>query len=247
MPVLLPMLLWLLLMRPRRPLLYALLTWALISLPVLVHVLSHQSELLSARGAELMTQLGPVSLMLILYVAFQRQLETMFEELRQQSSRWQSLAERDALTGCYNRRAAENYLRSSVRVVGSVRALLLVDLDHFKRINDQHGHDIGDAVLKQVASLLQHHADRTGGVAARWGGEEFMLLVQGESFAAVSGNAEALRAEIAATEFPVVGRVTASLGMTELRPTDDPDAAYKRADIALYDAKRHGRNLLIVN
>jgi diguanylate cyclase (GGDEF)-like protein len=150
------------------------------------------------------------------------------------------LSERDALTGLFNRRAIEqNFDR--YRAEG-YRALAVLDLDHFKAINDVHGHGIGDAVLKTVAEVLQTDLQVQ---AFRLGGEEFVLLVRGED---AQLRAERRRQAIpaaVANAVPGLGRpVTASMGIIHSPPDDDLGFAelYGEADKLLYDAKLSGRN-----
>jgi diguanylate cyclase (GGDEF)-like protein len=161
--------------------------------------------------------------------------EALFE-----ADMYERLSERDALTGLFNRRAIEqNFGR--YRAEG-YRALAVLDLDHFKSINDAHGHGVGDAVLKAVAEVLQGDPQV---YAFRLGGEEFVLLVCGED---AQLRAERLRQAIplaVANAVPGLGRpVTASMGMTDTSPGADVDFAelYRQADKLLYDAKFAGRN-----
>lgn len=150
------------------------------------------------------------------------------------------LSERDALTGLFNRRAMENHFEKH-RSDG-YRALAVVDLDHFKAINDVHGHEVGDAVLKAVAEVLLTDPQIQ---AFRFGGEEFVLLVRGEDAQLrAERRRQAIPAAVAAT-IPNLGRpVTASMGMIDAPPSADVDFAelYRRADKLLYDAKLAGRN-----
>jgi diguanylate cyclase (GGDEF)-like protein len=150
------------------------------------------------------------------------------------------LSERDALTGLFNRRAMEdNFERHRA---DGYHALAVVDLDHFKAINDVHGHEIGDAVLKAVAEVLMTDPQIQ---AFRFGGEEFVLLVRGEDAQLrAERRRQAIPAAVAAA-IPNLGRpVTASMGMTDAPPSTDLDFAelYRRADKLLYDAKLAGRN-----
>lgn len=150
------------------------------------------------------------------------------------------LSERDALTGLLNRRAIEQNFEK-FRAEG-YHTLAVLDLDHFKAINDAHGHMVGDAVLKAVAEALQ--ADQQVH-AFRLGGEEFMLLVRGEEAQArVERRRQAIPA-IVANAVPGLGRpVTASMGVTDASPNGDAEFAelYEQADRLLYDAKLAGRN-----
>lgn len=159
----------------------------------------------------------------------------------------EQLANRDGLTGLMNRRAflaAWDALEPAPP--GRVRALLALDIDHFKTINDRHGHDAGDRVLFQFAALVAAAA-RGQDFAARFGGEEFVLLAEAAGEAELEVFADRLCRMIAAHDFRVQGcpveHVTVSIGLQHLgRGIGNFDAAYTRADVALYAAKAAGRN-----
>ena len=167
------------------------------------------------------------------------------EELRQQSIR-------DPLTGLHNRRSMEETLEREVhrarRHEGTVTVLLL-DVDHFKRFNDEHGHDAGDAVLVSVADFLQKRT-RGEDLACRYGGEEFLLVLAGAPFDAAMKRAEAIREGIASMPVTVAGRnlggVTVSVGVATLAThAHEPAELITAADAALYEAKRGGRNRVV--
>ena len=152
----------------------------------------------------------------------------------------QIAAAQDALTGLANRRAAEEYLLT-LEAAGQAYLLVLFDLDHFKSINDQHGHAVGDQVLRACAA----HALRTlppGALAARWGGEEFLLILPGAAASNWSGLVEHLRGCFTAQPVGPVGPVTASFGVAQGRPGDSSLVLLGRADAALYRAKASGRD-----
>ncbi|KCZ56620.1 GGDEF domain-containing protein [Hyphomonas chukchiensis] len=158
---------------------------------------------------------------------------------------YERLANSDDLTGlanrrCFNRRGAAR-LASAGR---SQTALLLVDIDWFKRVNDMHGHEAGDDVLCHVAQTLIHAAP-DGALIARLGGEEFTVMCEISGPAELTRLAEKLRRATEATHIIYHGeviRVTISLGLAIARPGDTLSALLSRADKALYGAKDHGRN-----
>ena len=172
--------------------------------------------------------------------------------LRQQRDRMQALAERDVLTGLPNRRALAEVLP---RLIDEARAqsrslsVVFVDLDHFKAINDRHGHAVGDEVLVEAARRLADRL-RGGEMAARHGGEEFVLLLPGADGARATAAAERLRADLADEPFgTAVGplSVSASFGVASLEPgtarrVSGPAELLARADAAMYRAKQGGRN-----
>ena len=150
----------------------------------------------------------------------------------------------DALTGINNRREFSSILakeRDRARRYGTPFSLVMCDIDHFKRVNDTFGHHEGDAVLQQVAKLLREHT-RSSDVLARWGGEEFMILLPQTALDAAHEVAEKVRASIAAHEFHRVGCLTLSFGVTSLDNSEELNTLLKRVDDALYLAKTNGRN-----
>lgn len=154
------------------------------------------------------------------------------------------LSERDDLTGLYNRRALEG--PPGDFAAQKFTGLALFDLDNFKRVNDTHGHAVGDAVLRTVAGVLDGHEDS---IALRLGGEEFMLLLHGDNVAQrVERLREAIPVRIAREVAELEALVTASAGLVEAAPGSDIGAdfvaLYRQADDLLYEAKHHGRNLL---
>ncbi|MCW5637012.1 MAG: GGDEF domain-containing protein [Rubrivivax sp.] len=167
-------------------------------------------------------------------------------------------SERDTLTGLLNRKTFDEcFLRLAVesangqagRAHGGGRRsgagahvfLGVIDIDHFKRVNDTHGHLIGDEVLLLLSRQLRA-CFRFYDHLFRFGGEEFVVLVRCAQAAAAPEVFERLRAAVAAYTFPRVGQVTVSVGISALRSGDTPTAAFERADKALYWAKQHGRN-----
>ncbi len=150
----------------------------------------------------------------------------------------------DALTGLFNRRkfnelcAAE--IARSVRY-GTPLALIMVDIDHFKRVNDEHGHLLGDRALVDVAAVLGRRM-RASDALCRWGGEEFMILAPHLDQASAVRMAEKLRLAIGGFDFGPAGRITCSFGVATLRPGDRSIDLILRADTCLYRAKRTGRN-----
>lgn len=166
-------------------------------------------------------------------------------------ARLHELATTDALTGLMNRRclldalAREQALRQRKP---HPLSLILVDIDHFKRINDTHGHAIGDAALKAVAGILRE-CTREMDFVARWGGEEFLLVQPHASKAQAQQTAERLRAAVAAASLVVEGvaiQLTITLGLTDLGANEPVDLGIQRADGALYLGKHQGRNRVVL-
>lgn len=166
-------------------------------------------------------------------IAERKRLE---EELEQQATR-------DHLTGAHNRRAFDSAMRMAVRQAersDTTFSLLLFDVDRFKSVNDQHGHETGDVVLKRLAALVSQTL-RSTDLLARWGGEEFAILLQDTSAQGGAVFAERLRQQVEETRLHGLA-VTISLGIAEYRRGDSAEEILARADGALYWAKRSGRN-----
>ncbi len=173
--------------------------------------------------------------LLILY--WNRKLRAMNRELER-------LSVTDRLTGLFNRMKLDAELASELersRRFGQPFAVILLDLDEFKRVNDTYGHPVGDRVLIDVARILADNTRRTD-LVARWGGEEFMILCPQADPAGAAILAENLRRRIGEHAFPTAGRRSASFGVTAYRPGDEARDLVTRADEALYEAKRRGRD-----
>ena len=154
------------------------------------------------------------------------------------------LAVTDPLTGLWNRRHTAELLAADLLQSerhGQTLSLLMIDIDHFKAINDTHGHQTGDRVLIEVARRLLDNVRATD-VIGRWGGEEFVVLLRFCGRDDALATAEKLRRRISDTPVTVAGPVTVSIGASELCPGDDISTWLSRADAALYEAKRSGRN-----
>lgn len=170
--------------------------------------------------------------------------ETANQALQSANDELQRLATTDRLTGIWNRAHFEEVAaQETARAAryGEPLSLLLFDIDYFKAINDAHGHLIGDQVLVELTRRVGEHL-RANDVLARWGGEEFVIMLPHCAAAEARRVAEKLRALVEAQPFAPVGHVTASFGVAEFRPTDNLDTWLKRADDALYAAKAAGRN-----
>ncbi len=172
-------------------------------------------------------------------------------------------SERDTLTGLLNRKSFDDtFLKATVmeaarlfgpdlateeerRQSGQRRHWLgVADIDHFKLVNDRHGHLMGDEVLVMMARLMRS-TFRYGDRLYRFGGEEFVVLLTAPDDDTARIALDRLRQNIEAFEFPGVGRVTASIGFSDVRPGDTPQAAFDRADRAVYHAKENGRNQVV--
>ncbi len=230
--------------RPRHALWATLISWSAIGAPVIVYLLMHPSELWSPRGLDLAMALGPMALMVPLLVPVMRGVEERFQALRQEGERLQALAERDVLIGLYNRRAGERFLSTLLAHARDDAALILFDIDHFKRINDNFGHPAGDAVLIEVGKRCAAQLGRDD-ILARWGGEEFLVVLPSVPADQLEVIAERLRGAIHAMPIDPVGMVSASFGVTSVQPQDTLGEVLQRVDDALYRAKAAGRNCVV--
>ena len=172
------------------------------------------------------------------------------QELQRANQALEMQARCDPLTGLLNRRGLGGQFDFAIALArrsGRPLSLLTVDVDHFKRVNDTHGHGVGDQVLQGLARTLQQRLRRSD-VAARIGGEEFVALLPDTGLEEAQAAADALRLAVAAQEHPQVGHITISLGVSALRAGDEDSASalMQRADAALYQAKGEGRNRVCV-
>lgn len=173
-----------------------------------------------------------------------RPLKSYFETIKVQ-------AHYDSLTGCCSRYVAAGIIEEELAKFsnkGVPLSLLLADLDHFKRINDSYGHQAGDSVLKECAALMRQGLRRCD-VLARWGGEEFLVLLRGTVVEEAKQIAERLRRMVEATVFPPFegqGLVTVSIGGCGMPPGRDFEALFAQADSALYHSKNSGRNRVTI-
>jgi diguanylate cyclase (GGDEF)-like protein len=196
----------------------------------------HLEELVAARTAELEASLA--------------RNDALLAELQGKGELLERQSREDALTGVANRRHFDERLAAEIARAeryGHPLCLLLVDLDHFKRVNDSAGHAAGDAVLVRAAREMAGHARATD-FLARIGGEEFALLLPEQDAPGAAVVAEHLRAALAALDYGGIWpglRVTASVGIASLRGNEGRDALLRRADAALYAAKNAGRDRVV--
>jgi len=175
-------------------------------------------------------------------VELQQDLESLFEDTEAHNRELREIADTDPLTGAYNRRA----LMRRLEVLPPPAALLAIDVDHFKSINDNYGHHAGDAALVELVRVM-HGALRAGDLLARIGGEEFVILMTQTARQSAEALAGRLHARISGNPIEVGGRrlpLTISVGVAAMPPTSAIGGRelLKRADDALYEAKRKGRN-----
>ncbi|WP_281169383.1 GGDEF domain-containing protein [Sulfurospirillum arcachonense] len=125
-----------------------------------------------------------------------------------------------------------------------VFSIMMLDIDHFKDVNDTYGHQIGDSVLIEFANILKKHSRKTD-IVGRWGGEEFIIICLDTNIQGATNLAENLRASIEEFEFSIINHKTVSIGVSEVKDTDNIKTLIKRVDDYLYKAKESGRNKVI--
>ena len=173
------------------------------------------------------------------------------EMLRELNQALKTASTQDPLTGLSNRRLMLERLNAEVASVERQRpsfSLVAVDIDHFKAVNDQHGHDIGDVALVAIAKVLTETL-RAYDVCARWGGEEFMILLPETPGSIAQAISERLREKVETLhhpDLPATLKTSVSIGVAEHIPQSDLAETTKRADSALYAAKRAGRNCVVL-
>ena len=201
-------------------------------IPVHVQVLAVTGERPGVQG----------TVMILRDLSDQTDLEERIESLHIQTTR-------DPLTGVSNRAHFDTSIAKLTQQAasgGPSFSLIICDIDHFKRVNDVHGHPAGDEALVSFASILSSHS-REGDLVARYGGEEFLVLASACDNATAAGRAETIRKTLEATPLPSLGgeSVTASFGVTEFQAGDTEETVLARADRALLKAKDNGRNRVI--
>jgi diguanylate cyclase (GGDEF)-like protein len=154
------------------------------------------------------------------------------------------LASTDKLTEAYNRTKFKEIIGREIerfKRYNQPLSIIIFDIDHFKDVNDRYGHSAGDYVLKTIADIVRENIRKID-YFVRWGGEEFMIISSETNLKEVYVLAERIRETIESYIFEDIGKVTISLGVTEFKENDTEDSLIKRADNAMYEAKKKGRN-----
>lgn len=181
------------------------------------------------------------TVIVLLFRFYEKTRSQAYLQLQERNTLVTELAQTDRLTGLYNREKFDCELKQGQH---SALCLLLVDVDHFKKINDTYGHLKGDEVLKSMARILQEQV-RSGDVVARWGGEEFAILLQDTTQEHAFALAERIRETICSTKIAGLSiSVSAGLAVSNTS-VYEPDKLLRRADKALYQAKSGGRNRVV--
>ncbi len=173
-----------------------------------------------------------------------KELKKANKALEIEKQAFKNLSCTDQLTGLYNRykvRELFEFEQEQMIRYNTELSVILIDLDFFKSVNDRYGHNAGDAVLKEIALILQLIVRRSD-IVARWGGEEFIIVTPKTTLEQSINLAEKIRQQVKSTSFSNAGRITVSFGVASFKKTDTLEAIIQRADQALYRAKESGRN-----
>ena len=159
--------------------------------------------------------------------------------------KYEEKAIKDPLTNVYNHGEIEAQFNSSLlyrQKSDNPVSFMMIDLDHFKEVNDNYGHAVGDTTLKTFAGILREFAADKKLMAGRWGGEEFVVVCRDRDGNAAYEMAEDFRKKVEEHRFPDILQITCSIGVTELAKNDTPEEAFTRVDKAMYESKQNGRN-----
>ncbi|MDE6732933.1 MAG: diguanylate cyclase [Oscillospiraceae bacterium] len=177
------------------------------------------------------------------------ELEETNKKLESMNDQLKTAAIVDGLTGLYNRKEIQSRIDRSLKEIDNRNlSLIMLDIDNFKQVNDTYGHQEGDNVIIALANILNNRQSAFSGTcsAGRWGGEEFMMLLHNTDASSAALIADLVRQLFASTPFPLARMQTVSLGVTQAKAGDTTDALCTRVDTALYEAKKAGKNRVVV-
>lgn len=203
------------------------------------------SAVVETQGEATLSRVPLVSRLATFISVTSLELESMNQQLELFNEKLQTAAIIDGLTGLYNRKEIQRQIEEAMVEVKSEKfSLVMLDIDNFKQVNDTYGHQEGDAVIVALADILRkRRIGSTQNVASgRWGGEEFMVLLRNTDASSAAYIADLMREIFANTKFPGIRPQTVSLGVTQARVEDTVDSLCTRVDMALYKAKKGGKN-----
>ena len=170
-------------------------------------------------------------------------------EMKATLKHYEELASRDSLTKIFNHGRIETEICNAIEQChknGTNASLLIIDIDYFKKVNDSHGHTAGDATLVKFAGIIREILSKRNASFGRWGGEEFAAVIYGLKNEELRAVAEEIRCTVENTDFGEIGKITCSVGGTELTEDDVFESWFNRADKAVYTSKENGRNLVTI-
>lgn len=179
------------------------------------------------------------------YVFMVQDIHENSVQLMSTLKKYEELASKDTLTDIFNHGRIETELHNAIEIVGRTGrdiSIMMYDLDYFKAVNDKYGHAVGDMTLKHFSHMLRHYYKDKNAVLGRWGGEEFVVVCYDSDSEKTNFFAEESRTMVSEEEFKVIGKVTCSVGYTQIKKDDGFNLAFDRMDKALYKAKADGRN-----
>ncbi|MBR3525681.1 MAG: GGDEF domain-containing protein [Lachnospiraceae bacterium] len=170
-------------------------------------------------------------------------------ELLSTLKKYEKLALTDSLTGAFNHGGIETEIYNAINIRRKTEepvSLMMLDIDFFKRVNDTYGHAVGDTTLKQFTAIIKEEMSKEKAAVGRWGGEEFVVVCYGKNGNALFEMAEELRTKVEKHEFPEIGQVTCSIGVTEMKAGEEFKELFERLDKAMYASKEAGRNMVSI-
>jgi len=176
-------------------------------------------------------------------------MKNRIDELYNMTSILEEEASLDSLTGAFNRTKFEKFFDYEIekaKLNKNILSIIILDIDHFKSINDTYGHHVGDEVLKSLVKLITKNLKRVD-IFARWGGEEFVILLPGTNLENAEKLAQSLRKKIEEESFSTAGKITASFGVGEYKDKESKKEVFNRVDRLLYQAKKTGRNKVVAS
>ncbi|AEF53225.1 GGDEF domain-containing protein [Marinomonas posidonica] len=222
---------------------YIVLSWACTAIPLVHYLVLHPLELHTRHSYELLGLWGPGCLLLYMVAPYQKSIRNHMLRVATDLQRSELEADRDFLTDTYNRRGLQNWLAQLKH--DDLISLALIDVDHFKRVNDTYGHDMGDQVLVEFASRLRT-IYRGSHIIGRWGGEEFIAVFINPDSGSMAHIADQFQIKLSQLPYQDVGQITACVGMSHIAHHEHFLALINQADKALYHAKHNGRNQAVL-
>ncbi len=183
------------------------------------------------------------------FVFMVQNIDENVKELMSTMKKYESLALNDPLTGVFNRGGIETEINNAIDLFkkgGSDVALMMIDLDYFKNVNDTYGHAAGDVALKELAKILKESVEGKSASVGRWGGEEFIIIMRDMSRDESYEFAENLRKRVENTRFSEIEKLTCSIGVSHLKADDAFEDIFERVDKAMYTSKNLGRNRVTI-
>ena len=179
------------------------------------------------------------------FVFMVQNIHDNYVDLMNTLKKYEDLASKDPLTSIYNRGRIETEINNAIEIYRKENmevSLMMIDIDYFKRVNDEFGHSVGDNTLVHFVEVVSDFLKDHNAVMGRWGGEEFVVVFYGTNISQIRSYAEALREKVSGELFSRVGSITCSIGVTAITENDDIYLAFDRIDKAVYEAKSAGRN-----